>query len=73
MKDFDVYAIGLCAASVCSSLPPEEIVTRINNEYPTGIDSKWAMSDDPTFRGGEPNPCPCDSGPETHKHYLMEC
>jgi len=71
--DFDAYRVGLCNASVCSSLDIEETTRKLNQEYPTGIVSKWKLSEEPTFRTGEPNGCPCDLYPETHKHYLFSC
>jgi hypothetical protein len=71
-KDFDIYSWGLCYASVCSSLPIEEITERVNRELPTGIKNKWKLHDEP-FKTGEANPHPCEANPETHKHYLFSC
>jgi hypothetical protein len=71
--DFTVYAHGICAVSVCTNLSPEEAEKRLNEELPTGIESKWKLSEDKTFAGGQPHPCPCDKNPETHKHYLFNC
>lgn len=73
MSDFTVYALGIVSASVCTTLPAEEVADRMNIEEPTGIDSEWALSEDATFKGGQPNPCPCDQLPATHMHYLMVC
>ena len=72
-SEFTAYAIGFVSASVCSSLPIEETTERLNAEHPTGISSRWQLSDEPTFSGGEPNPCACNRWPDTHKHYLFEC
>lgn len=72
MADFTIYSSGLVYCSVCSSLTLEETTARLNTEQPTGIASPWALADEP-FKGGEPNPCPCNSNPETHKHYLFVC
>lgn len=71
--DFIAYAVGLCCASVCTSLPIEEATKRLNTEHPTGVTSLWEPSKDPTFSGGQSNPCPCDQHPDTHKHYLFNC
>lgn len=71
--NFTVYAQGICMASVCSSLPAEDIAWRMNDEEPTGIASRWVLSKEPTFSTGEPNPTPCNCNPETHMHYLLEC
>lgn len=70
--DFVVYSYGLVSASVCSSLGPEETARRLNEQYPTGLDHPWMLAEEP-FRTGEPNPCPCNETPETHKHYLFTC
>lgn len=73
IHDFYLYSFGLCCACVCTTLTPEEALTRLNREHPTGISNDWQLSKDPTFASGDPNPCPCNSHPETHKHYLFEC
>ena len=64
---------GLCYATVCTSLPLEEVAAAVNRAAPTGISSPWGLSSDETFADGEPNPCVCPDHPETHKHYLLEC
>jgi hypothetical protein len=73
MKEFDAYAVGLISASVCTSMSIEEATRQLNIEHPTGINSKWVFSDDPTFATGETNPCPCDHSPTTHQHMLFNC
>jgi hypothetical protein len=73
MKDFEAYSIGICNASVCSSLTLEEITKRLNERYPTGIASQWTLSEDKQFHSGQPHPCPCEENPETHMHYLFHC
>lgn len=72
-KDFECYAIGPISASVCTSLPLNETTVRLNEEYPTGIDSPWRKSKDETFASGQPNPTPCENNPKTHRHYLFNC
>ncbi len=72
-KEFEAYSVGICCMSVCSSLQPGEIVRRANQEYPTGISSRWEISENKTFADGTPMPCPCENNPETHKHYLLNC
>ena len=71
--DFEVYSIGIVHASVCTSLSDEEATKRINAEHPTGTSSMWAVSKSATFRDGNPNPCPCERNPKTHRHILFEC
>lgn len=71
-EDFNAYAVGICCASVCTSLSVEEATEKLNSEYPTGIQSKWQFANEP-FSTGAPNPSPCHDYPETHKHYLFMC
>lgn len=76
MLNFTVYSINLIYASVCTSLPVEEIVDKMTAKYPVGPTNKWILSEEKFF--GEPkddplpNPCPCENHPETHTHYLLE-
>lgn len=73
MKDFTAYAIGFCAASICTSLPIEEAIEHMNFEHPTGISSQWRLDNAVTFKGDESNPCPCNDNPLINKHYLLIC
>lgn len=70
-----VYSSGICHCSVCvpKELTHEQIEEQVNLEHPTGINSKWRISKDKTFKGGEANPCACNYLPESNLHYLMEC
>lgn len=70
--DFELYAAGGGCASVCTTLPDEEATEQLNRVYPTGIRSRWEVSDD-DFADGSTNPCPCDDHPETHRHILFNC
>jgi hypothetical protein len=69
-----VYTAGLVAASVCApkDAPVEDVEAAANAQHPTGIDSGWRKAADATFKGGEPNPCPCNSDPE-RLHWLLSC
>lgn len=69
--DFKAYSVGLCFASVCTSLSLSESTQRLNLEYSTGV-GPWEKSDE-KFRTGDSNPCPCNENPQTHKHYLFVC
>ena len=73
VMDFEVYAVGICYASICTVLDRADIKERMNREHPSGTENGWMLSDDPTFKDGEPNPSPCDQRSGTHKHYLMVC
>lgn len=69
-----IYASGPVVCSVCvpAEMPREEIERSVNAQSPTGISSSWKISKDSTFKGGEPNPCQCNDGPQ-RLHYLMDC
>jgi hypothetical protein len=70
--EFTAYAMGLCYASVCTTLDDEQATTRLNDEHPTGV-APWRVSPDRTFKGGGPNPGRCEEAPATHRHLLFEC
>ena len=72
VTEFAPYAIGIAAASVCSTLSLRETTRRLNEEHPSGV-APWFPSRSATFRSGDPNPCSCERNPETHTHYLFEC
>ena len=69
-----VYAAGLISMSVCaaSTATREEIENAVNASHPTGISSRWQISDDTTFASGEPMPAPCDQEPD-RQHWLVSC
>ncbi len=73
--DVILYAVGLLSCSACApaALTPEEVTALVNQENPTGVDSPWQVSTEPSFTTGQPNPCPCNRSPSTRMHYLMEC
>lgn len=73
-KDIEIYSEGLCALSVCvpNNATREEIERAVNAVHPSGIDSRWKISVDKTFKTGNPNPCDCEHTP-TRKHYLLNC
>lgn len=70
--EFETYSVGIVSASVCTSLSVDEAAKRLNVEQPTGISSKWSLSTDKTFSGGEPNGCDCPDH-RGNKHYLFNC
>lgn len=71
-KFFEAYNIGFVCASICTNMTVEEATEELNAQHPTGISSQWQPSEDKTFVGGQPNPCPCDQDPN-RKHYLFNC
>lgn len=70
--EFIIYAMGICSASVCSSLPMADVQARMRS-LETGVESRWEWAELENFRLGEPNPCPCNKKPDTHRHYLFHC
>lgn len=68
---FWVMGVGLCYATVCTSLPDEVAGWLLNLRWPTGIASPWKPSSAP-FKDGTPNPAPCETDP-TRRHVLFEC
>lgn len=69
--DFEVYSEGLVYASVCSSLPEQEVVARMRRRI-SGTKGGWVMAAG-GFADGTANPHPCDRKPDTHRHYLFSC
>lgn len=69
--DFEVYRMGLCYSSVCSSLGDEETVRRMQS-LPAGTTHGYQLSKKENFTTGETNSYPCEQRPKTHKHYLFE-
>lgn len=68
------YSVGICYASACApwDATPEEIEQAVNLKHPTGLAHGWRISDEPTFSGGEPNPCDCNDNPD-RRHWLLSC
>lgn len=72
--EFVIYSRGLLYMSVCTTLTDEiEIERYANRENPTGLSHPWTIDEKGEFRDGTPMPCPCDTSPKTHKHYLLSC
>jgi len=70
-----VYSVGLVRASACAPADTtrDEIERVVNLEHPTGIGSRWQISEDSMFSGGEPMPAPCDQNPDGRRHWLLNC
>ena len=69
-----VYSWGLVSLSACApkGLPVEEVTRAVNTSHPTGIESKWEISDEKEFSGGQPLPCQCEADADK-VHYLFHC
>lgn len=76
MSEVTFIGVGIACLSICvpADYTPEQIEEAANTTYPTGLESggRWELSDDPTFSGGQTNPCDCERGP-SHRHYLLNC
>jgi hypothetical protein len=68
--NFVAYAVGVCSASVCTSLSDTDTAARLNIEYPTGV-GPWKIADGP-FADGTPNGADCPDTPG-HRHMLFVC
>lgn len=70
----EIYSSGLCRASVCApaTMAGDDVAKAVNTQMPTGIENRWKISDDPTFKSGQTNPCQCEQD-ETRKHWLLDC
>lgn len=76
MNADDIAAVvppGICYLSACVPIgvPDSEIEEAANQKWPTGV-GPWKLSTDKAFRGGEPNPCPCNHS-TARVHVLLEC
>ncbi len=67
--DFYILKVGLVGAFICTSLPIEEATGRLNSASPTGIGSRWCLSEE---EEGRPNHAPCPDNPN-NTHYAFNC
>ena len=69
-----IYTWGVCSLSCCApkEMTREEIENSVNEQQPTGIDSKWKISTDQTFSSGKPMPNQCEQE-SNNQHWLLHC
>ena len=67
--DFYILNVGLVGAIICTNLPIEEATNRLNSASPTGISSRWQLSEE---EKGSPNHAPCPDNPN-NTHYAFNC
>ena len=69
-----IYAAGIISCSVCApgGMDRDVVALQVNHKIPTGISSKWRISDDTHFKSGETIPCDCPDAPG-RKHWLLHC
>lgn len=69
-----IYSAGIVSCSVCApgGMERDVVARQVNTQLPTGIKSKWKVSDDTHFKAGEPMPCDCPDM-NGRKHWLLVC
>jgi hypothetical protein len=69
----NIYATGLVCMSVCADkgTTKESVEKQANILSPTGIKSRWKVSEDP-FADGSPNPNECGYN-SNRQHWLLKC
>ncbi len=70
-----IYAQGALSMSVCvpKDWLRDKVIEEVNRKSLCGTTNGWMISDDKTFKGGQPMPCPCDKFPDARLHYFIEC
>jgi hypothetical protein len=68
LADLIMYSQGMCYASVCTTLPREQIADHCP---PSGTSLGWQVSDE-DFQDGTKNGSPCPDLAE-RRHWLVEC
>ncbi len=73
MSDIDVYAIGLCYASVCADKQMTKVMVEdyMNVLEPAGTSLSWTIAEEP-FNDGSPNPNQCETD-SNKQHWLLDC
>jgi len=73
MEKIQIYTNGLVHCSVCveKELSRSEIEREVNLVNPTGIDSRWKISNE-DFADKNKNPHKCEKD-KNRLHYLMVC
>lgn len=74
MSAVTVYSMGVVCCSVCApaDMDGDAVAAEVNRAHPSGTESGWSVSQDETFRTGQPNPCACEADP-SRRHWLMDC
>lgn len=68
----NITGISFINISVCTNVERDKVAEVTNIMEPTGIRSKWVLSEDEKFASGEKNPSPCPDGNDCI-HYLLHC
>lgn len=71
-EEFEVIAVGVCYATVCTRLSDEAAAEQLNGLHPTGLDHGWSVCEDTHFASGHTNPCQCPDH-EENRHVLFSC
>ena len=71
--EFTIKNPDLLHAIVCTTLSDSsEVLVRANEELPAGTKNGWFLAEE-LPEGAKSNPWPCDTKPDTHRHYLLVC
>jgi hypothetical protein len=71
--EFYVLKVGMVAALVCTRLPVREATKRLNQQSPTGINSRWSRAaKGRKFTTGEENGVACDEV-AGNRHWIYTC
>lgn len=67
-------AEGFCYMSVCAAghMDGPAVEAAVRRQRVSGTEAGWLRSEDPTFSGGQTNPCACDQVPG-RLHWLFAC
>lgn len=71
MEFYTLGTAGLVSWAICTDLPKDQAIAHANSLNPTGISSRWQLSED-KFPDGKENPHDCPDNPG-RKHYLLNC
>ncbi len=68
---FTLGSQGLVCWAICTNMSQEKAIAHANSLSPTGISSRWQLSED-KFPDGRDNPHDCPDNPGA-KHYMLNC
>jgi type IV pilus biogenesis protein CpaD/CtpE len=77
MEKVEIARAGVLSMIACATkdATKEEIEEYVNTQHPTGISSKWTITDEPFNKGSlieTPNPGQCELYHD-RLHYLLVC
>lgn len=64
-----IFYLTACAPA---DMDGQAVEGEVRRRAIAGTSHGWRLSKDPTFSGGQTNPCVCDQD-DTRKHWLFAC